>query len=152
MTVAEIIGLSGAVISALTLLGVGYATKALWETRAERKRQSTEEYKKAQKEERKMAVREVIREELKPVKENISAITDDLKQLQESDTLQKESLQSILRDRLYELYNLCLRKGFATLDERENFENMYQKYHSLGMNGVMDDIHYKFFELPTEEK
>lgn len=152
MTVAEIVGISGMVISALTLLGVGYATKAFWESRAERKKQNTDEYRQAQRDERKTAVREVIQEELKPIRENLSAMGEDLKELQESDQLQKESLQSILRDRLYELYNFCNHKGFATLDERENFENMYQKYHSLGMNGVMDDIHHKFFKLPTEEK
>ena len=30
------------------------------------------------------------------------------------------------------------------------FENMYQQYHSLGKNGVMDDIHEKFKALPLE--
>lgn len=152
MTVAEIVSIVGMSISVLSLCGIGYATKAFWENKAERKKQSTEEYKKAQREESKSMMREVIKEELKPINESISALSDDIKKLQESDDLQKESLQSILRDRLYELYNLCLHKGFASLDERENFENMYQKYHNLGMNGVMDDIHEKFFRLPVEKQ
>ena len=151
MTISEIVSIVGMIISVLTLCGIGYATKEFWISRAERKKQETQEYKKAQNEERKVIVREVIKEELKPIKEDIATLHDDLKELQESDQLQKESMQSILRDRLYELYNICSRKGFASLDERENFENMYQKYHSLGVNGVMDDIHKKFLHLPTEE-
>ena len=151
MTVAEIVSIVGMSVSVLSLCGIGYATKTFWENKAERKKQNTEEYKKAQREEIKSVMREVIKEELKPIKEDISALSDDIKKLQESDDLQKESLQSILRDRLYELYNFCSRKGFASLDERENFENMYQKYHNLGMNGVMDDIRKKFLHLPVEK-
>lgn len=59
-------------------------------------------------------------------------------------------VQAMLRDRIYQLYRYCNEKGYASLAERENFENMYQQYHNLGANGVMDDYHKKFFELPTE--
>lgn len=60
-------------------------------------------------------------------------------------------MQAMLRDRIYQLYRYCNDKGFASLAERENFENMYQQYHNLGANGVMDDYRKKFFELDTEE-
>ena len=33
---------------------------------------------------------------------------------------------------------------------KENFENVYTNYHSLGLNGVMDGIRKSFMELPTE--
>ena len=29
---------------------------------------------------------------------------------------------------------------------------MYQQYHTLGANGVMDDIYRKFNELPTKNE
>ena len=32
---------------------------------------------------------------------------------------------------------------------RENFENCWKQYHSLGVNGVMDDLHSKFLKLPV---
>ena len=62
----------------------------------------------------------------------------------------ERGVQAILRDRLYQSYNHFMEKGYAPLYARENFENMYQQYHNLGKNGVMDDIHAKFFELPYE--
>lgn len=57
-------------------------------------------------------------------------------------------LQALLRDRLLESYNHYSKKGYAPIYAKENFENMYKQYHSLGVNGVMDDIHAKFLALP----
>lgn len=62
----------------------------------------------------------------------------------------ERGVQAILRDRLYQVYNHFVDLGYAPLYARENFENMYQQYHNLGKNGVMDDIHARFFELPSE--
>lgn len=62
----------------------------------------------------------------------------------------ERGVQAILRDRLYQSYHHFTEKGYAPLYARENFENMYQQYHTLGKNGVMDDVHEKFFELPSE--
>ena len=62
----------------------------------------------------------------------------------------ERGVQAILRDRLYQAYNHFTEKGHAPLYARENFENMYQQYHNLGKNGVMDDIRKKFLELPSE--
>ena len=61
-------------------------------------------------------------------------------------------IQALLRDRLYERYNHYTEKGYAPIYARENFENMYQQYHTLGANGVMDDIYRKFNELPTKNE
>lgn len=61
----------------------------------------------------------------------------------------KEGLQAILRDRLLQSYKDYEAKGYAEADDRDNWENMYQQYHTLGANGVMDDIRSKFFQLPT---
>ena len=59
-------------------------------------------------------------------------------------------IQALLRDRLYQTYLHYEDKGYAPLYARENFENMYNQYHALGANGVMDDIRDKFLELPLE--
>lgn len=61
----------------------------------------------------------------------------------------KAGLQAVLRDRLQQAYKHYEAKGYAEPDDRDNFENMYQQYHTLGANGVMDDIRTKFFQLPT---
>ena len=62
----------------------------------------------------------------------------------------RAGLRAILRDRLLQCFHSCRRQGYATSDDRQNFENMYVQYHSLGGNGVMDDVRQKFFALPLE--
>lgn len=61
-------------------------------------------------------------------------------------------VQALLRDRLYAEYNKYSERGYAPIYARENFENMWKQYHNLGVNGVMDDIHRKFMDLPTREE
>ena len=62
----------------------------------------------------------------------------------------EEGVQALLRDRLYQMYAHYMEKGTAPIYARENFQNMYEKYHSLGANGVMDDYYKKFMDIPTE--
>lgn len=65
-------------------------------------------------------------------------------------TAVKCGIQALLRDRLIQVYKYNESKGYADIQERENFENMYKQYHSLGANGVMDDVRQKFLQLPTK--
>lgn len=59
-------------------------------------------------------------------------------------------VQALLRDRLYDKYEKYSELGYAPIHVKENFDNCYQRYHRLGKNGVMDDIHKKIMRLPTE--
>ena len=61
-------------------------------------------------------------------------------------------VQALLRDRMIEQYNHYMEKKYAPIYAKQNFENLWEQYHSLGANGVMDEIHEKFKELPTEPK
>lgn len=63
-------------------------------------------------------------------------------------TALKKGLQSLLRDKLLENYEKCEAKGYAKTRERDSWVNMYDQYHNLGANGVMDDIRDKFLDLP----
>ena len=58
-------------------------------------------------------------------------------------------VQALLRAQMIDSYNKWSDKGYAPIYARQCFENCYMQYHSLGANGVMDDIHEKFIELPT---
>ena len=60
-------------------------------------------------------------------------------------------VQAVLRDRLRYLYKAYSKQKYVDLDDREDWENMYQQYHALGKNGVMDDTRQKLFSLPTEK-
>ena len=62
----------------------------------------------------------------------------------------KLGIQALLRAQLIADYNKWSEEGYAPIYARQNFENCWYQYHALGANGVMDDIHAKFFELPTE--
>ena len=58
-------------------------------------------------------------------------------------------VQALLRDRLIHEYNKYSDKGYAPIYAKDNFENMWNQYHNLGANGVMDEIHDEFMQLPT---
>ena len=62
----------------------------------------------------------------------------------------KKGVQALLRDRLIQGYKYYSHQGFADVDDRSNLENVYQQYHALGANGVMDDLRAKFLALPLE--
>lgn len=64
----------------------------------------------------------------------------------------KRGLQAMLRSQMINDYNYWSNKGYAPVYARQNFENLWEQYHSLGANGVMDDIRKKFQELPTAPK
>lgn len=63
----------------------------------------------------------------------------------------KEGVQALLRAQMIADYNRYSEKGFAPIYARDNFENCWQRYHDLGANGVMDNIHQKFMALPVKE-
>lgn len=59
-------------------------------------------------------------------------------------------VQALLRAQMIADYNKWGDRGYAPIYARQNFENCWQQYHNLGANGVMDDLHTKFLQLPTE--
>ena len=64
----------------------------------------------------------------------------------------KLGVQALLRAQMIADYNKYSELGYAPIYARQNFENCWSQYHSLGANGVMDDIHAKFLQLPTEPR
>ena len=64
----------------------------------------------------------------------------------------KLGVQALLRAEMINSYNKHSDLGYAPLYARENFENCWRQYHSLGANGVMDDIRDRFMMLPIEKK
>jgi len=60
--------------------------------------------------------------------------------------------QALLRDRLYHIYYKYKDLGYRTSHSTENFENIYTQYHTLGANGVMDDVRKQFYELELEKE
>lgn len=75
----------------------------------------------------------------------------DERQKQETQAL-KLGVQALLRSQMINDYNKWSDKGYAPIYARENFQNCWIQYESLGENGVMEDIRNKFMDLPTSRK
>ena len=82
----------------------------------------------------------------------LTAVWRKIKQNEKKTESVQLGVQALLRDRLYSTYLKYAEKGYAPIYARENFENMYNQYHILGANGVMDDIYHKFMQLPLEKE
>lgn len=61
-----------------------------------------------------------------------------------------ESLKGLMRERLLEVYNRCVKKGYYTKEEREVYKPLYECYKSepFNGNGVIKDLHYIMIRLP----
>jgi len=60
----------------------------------------------------------------------------------------KEGIIAILHDRLFQSGMNFIEKGEITLSALENFEGIYNAYHSLGGNGTGTEIYERVKELP----
>ncbi len=72
-----------------------------------------------------------------------------LKSAEQKQQALERGVQALLRDRLIDQYEKYKSLGFAPIYAKENFENLYEQYHRLGANGVMDSIHEEFKNFPS---
>lgn len=79
----------------------------------------------------------------------VGYVLNRLKKEREEIQAVKLGVQALLRAQMISDYNHYTEKGYAPIYARENFENCWKRYHSMGKNGVMDDIHERFMALPT---
>lgn len=77
------------------------------------------------------------------------ALARRMKKTKEEQDAIKAGLQALLRAQMISDYDRYLEKGFAPIYARDNFQNCYNQYEKLGENGVIEDIHNKFLQLPT---
>lgn len=63
----------------------------------------------------------------------------------------KSGLQALLRDRMLTLYFEARSKGSTTIENKNNFDNLYNNYHALGLNGVMDQIHEEYMDMEVSD-
>lgn len=83
----------------------------------------------------------------KHLKETMGDIQNTLNKIIESDNIQSEGLQCVLREHLLEGMEKCIHKGYADDHVRENVEKMFKAYQGLGGNGVVKSIHEQFKTL-----
>ena len=61
---------------------------------------------------------------------------------------QSAGLQSVIKNNLKVRYLKWIKEGYAPMDAKDDLERMYQAYHKLGANGVMDGLRKEFMALP----
>lgn len=88
-------------------------------------------------EDRKHDTEEIIKQAIEPLKKDLELL--------------KKSNQQTLRNTLLQMYDKYLKLGYCPLEEKNRFDLMFQVYHSLGKNGVMDECHRKLMSLPDDK-
>lgn len=70
------------------------------------------------------------------------------------DTLEllKKANQMVLRDRLWQKCKAHLDEGYCPQDDKAQIRDMYEVYHALGKNGVMDRDVQCVYDLPIASK
>ena len=112
--------------------------------------------KKRQEEEKREADREKFKADLLcSMSQENQKIYEELKKHSAADAeiradlqLCKLGLQAVIKNTLKNRYEKWIREGQAPLDAKDDLERMYQVYHQLGANGVMDSLREKFLALP----
>lgn len=82
----------------------------------------------------------------------IKYISGRLKENDDKTNAVCKGVQALLRSQLYDAYDKYTDRGYAPIYAKENFLNMYEQYHCLGANGVMDKYKETFMELPDKLK
>ncbi len=64
----------------------------------------------------------------------------------------KLGVQAMLRAQMISEYNKAKDKGYAPIYAKDNFQNMWDNYHNLGANGVMDGIKDQYLAMPNRKE
>lgn len=92
------------------------------------------------------------RKKLYDTMDKINTVLDErLTALEESNKVQAHGIQMLLRNKIKEIYNTALEHGYAPVEVKEDVEEMYQVYHKLGANGVLDSLRAQFLALPNHK-
>lgn len=64
----------------------------------------------------------------------------------------KAGVHALLRDQLIKSYNYFMEKGEIQIHDRDNIKHLYDQYHDLGANGVIDNLIQEMMRLPVKKK
>lgn len=61
-----------------------------------------------------------------------------------------DGVKALLRDRIIQLHNHYLDKGYCPIYAKDNIEDMYEAYHGLGGNGTTTGLMDSIRKMQTE--
>lgn len=132
-----------------------------------KKAQEKEELEKLREEKRASAenqrcqlVKETIHEEIEQLEDKLTKnstqrhteLKEEIRTLGEDLGLVKKGLQNDLYIDLVHLHDDYVNRGYATRDDKRDYDNLYINYHNLGQNGIADGMHAKVMGLPEAPK
>lgn len=140
------LALGGSTLIALVVQGIAH----LISERGKRKAREIEEaVQEKRQRERIQEMRDVIKEEVNPIKGQVDSIAQMVNALQTEDiSVLKEANKDSLRNQLYILYDRCYL--YKTDDDIENEAHMFKSYTALNGNSGCHARHNIFLQLPTE--
>lgn len=80
--------------------------------------------------------------------EQFGILSRDIGQLKDENRVQMEGIQAVLKNDLKVRYLKWIKLKYAPMDAKDDLERMYNVYHKLGANGVMDSLREEFLALP----
>ena len=80
----------------------------------------------------------------------VSVTVKRMKKYSEQIKILMEAQQAQMRSQLLKDYYTYKRRGFVYESELEDWENLYNNYHSLGANGIMDKRREALMSLETK--
>lgn len=80
----------------------------------------------------------------------VTFVTTKFKKYNAEQNALKKGVQAMLRSQMIDMYNQYKDVKKVPIYVKDNFENVWNAYHNLGANGVMDNIHEEFMNFETE--
>lgn len=92
---------------------------------------------------------------LEKIDRSLEVISDDIKEsseyTKESDDLIKAALCSMQRQSLLNECEKYIKRGFATLEQKETITSQYDSYHALGGNSFVTTLYEQVMKLPLDK-
>lgn len=128
------ISIIGVVVSVLTLLGLGVVMKNFWDDKHQQALVDREEEKIKAKKERQNEIREVIQEEIEPLKDAITDIGKKVDDVQKDARKLRFSMVTIDRIVMKIALDGYERQGYTSASDRAAWKELYDNYEGLGGN------------------
>lgn len=136
-----IVGIICTVAELVITTVVGFLLKRWWDKREEEKKELErlrEEQRARVEQARCETVKQSLHNELKPIKQDM--------------LLMKRAMQKDIRRSLRQDAQLYRNRGYASHQEKTEFDELYWVYHNLGKNGVVDRDHEDVMNLPEQRQ
>lgn len=83
------------------------------------------------------------------LKDDFAALCTSFEDLQQMQTVQNAGLRNVLRNLMVAEHARLVAQGYATADEKHNFEELYKAYHALGGNGSGTALYNDVMKMHT---